>query len=170
MGALCGLRIAAVSSAARHAEPAWVFKLSALLCGSLNSRFQTYSGCQACTVSKHAGVQSATEAILSARGDIRGPNDRDALNKLEADGKLGYSVDDVRMLAADVDMALGSAKEGFAVLAAVQALQPEWQGKELMLQETGFTSCAASGDRCAVRLVFGESCLLICICSQRACV
>lgn len=96
-----------------------------------------------------AGAQSVAEAILSARGDIRGPNDRAALEKLNAAGKLGYTIDDTRMLASDVDMALGSAKEGFAIVAAVQALDEEWRGKDLLLQETGFTSCQASGERCA---------------------
>lgn len=95
-----------------------------------------------------AGFQSVAEAVHSARGDLRGPCDRAGMEKLEAQGKLGFVIDDSRLLAADVDMALGTAKEGIALTAALDALKDELLSKQLVVHETGFTSCAKESDRC----------------------
>lgn len=87
------------------------------------------------------------EAVLMARGDISGPCDRSGLEKLEAMGVPGIAVDEARIRAAEVHMAVGSAKEGVAIAAGIQALQAELRAEQLMVHETGFTSCAKDGAR-----------------------
>ena len=100
--------------------------------------------------SADAGRQSFVEAVLQARGDIEGPCDREALERLDAAGKLSFAIDEERMRAAEVHMASGSQREGFVLAAAIQALQDRLQTERLSVRETGFTSCEVAGNRCAL--------------------
>lgn len=85
-------------------------------------------------------------AILQARGDISGPCDREGMSKLE--DRLPNLLDEDRVRQAEVDMQFGTAKEGIALAAGMQALQGILQDQQLCVKETGFTSCDVDGDRC----------------------
>lgn len=96
---------------------------------------------------EHAGPRGFAEAVFNARGELHGPTDREGLRRLQP--QLGYEVDDGDIEAASINMAFGTAKEGYVIAAAIKALEPMLRQNQLMVQETGFTS-GANAERCGL--------------------
>lgn len=80
--------------------------------------------------------------IAQARGELRGPCDREGWRR------LGFEVDEYELQATEVNMSWGTAKEDYVIAAVISGLEGEFSRKGLVVQETGFTSCASVDDRC----------------------
>ena len=92
------------------------------------------------------------------RGELTDPFNAEELAKFE--DVLG-PVTASSLARARVNMAFGSAKEGFALEAGMRALQHELAREALIVRETGFMSCNVEGERCA-RFV-----CIACVCRAR---
>ena len=93
-----------------------------------------------------AGKEGFAKALLQLRGDLTDPFNAEELAKIQ--DVLG-PVTASSLARARVNMAFGSAKEGFALEAGVRALQHELPMEGLIVRETGFMSCNVEGERCA---------------------